>query len=1009
MRRRVTASAVLLAMGVTAASALPATAETPAELFISEYIEGSSFNKAVEIYNGTGADVDLAPYVLTQYSNGNTSASVNLDLDGTLAAGDVFVVAHGSADAAITAEADLTTGAGLFNGDDALVLTNAGAVVDSFGQVGVDPGSEWPGGGADDTLVRKAEICAGDTDPSDSFDASLEWDVLPTNTFTELGSHTATCDGGPVGDAAPSVASISPADGALGVSAEAAVEVTFSEPVDLAAGAITLECTETGSVAAAVAGGPTTYTLTPPASLALGEDCTVTVTASAVTDVDADDPPDSMEADVVSTFSVSPGAITIGEVQGTTDVSPYAGQTVTVEGVVVGDYEGASPALRGFYLQSPDGATDGDPATSDGIFVFHGSEDTVALGDAVSVTGEVSEFNGQTQIGFPDDITALEGELTASPADVALPFPDAGFAERFEGMAVTFDQQLYVTELYLLGRFGEVTVSSGERLDQPTAVVEPGAEANALQASNDLNRIKVDDALNNQNPDPIILGGGGEPLSASNTLRGGDSVTGLEGVMTYTWAGNSASGNAWRVRPASPEADAPEFVSENPRPTSAPEVGGDLTVASFNVLNYFLSIDGTGVECGPVGFEQECRGANTPFYDDLYPEDIELTRQTDKLVAALLELDADVIGIMEMENTPGVEPLAYLAEQLNAEVGAGTWSYVDTGVVGTDVIRVGMLYDTTAVEEIGDFAVLDSTVDPRFDDGRNRPSVAQTFGEIGTGETFTVVTNHWKSKGSCDDATGADADQGDGASCWNETRTLAAEAMVDWLDTYPTGTQDDDVMIIGDLNSYGQEDPIDVLRDAGYVELGGGDYSYVFDGQWGSLDYVFASATLAEQVTGSAHFHINADEPSVLDYNVDFKSPAQIESLYAPDMYRTSDHDPVLVGLDLYTPQPICEIDYTIHGQWPRGFITQVWITNTSDEPIEGWELAWEFAGDEQITQLWSGQHQQDGASVTVENMPWNATIKPGKRLTFGFLGSTADGALPVEEFTLNGGACTVD
>lgn len=476
--------------------------------------------------------------------------------------------------------------------------------------------------------------------------------------------------------------------------------------------------------------------------------------------------------------------------------------------------------------------------------------------------------------------------------------------------------------------------------------------------------------------------------------------------MTYTWAGNSASGNAWRVRPASPEADAPVFESENPRPAAAPEVGGDLKVASFNVLNYFLSIDGTGAVCGPVGFEQECRGANTPFFDEL-PEDIELTRQTDKLVAALLELDADVIGIMEMENTPGVEPLAYLAEQLNAEVGAGTWSYVDTGVVGTDVIRVGMLYDTTAVEEVGDFAVLDSSVDARFDDGRNRPSIAQTFGEIGTGETFTVVTNHWKSKGSCP-SSGPDADQGDGAACWNETRTLAAEALVDWLGTYPTGTEDDDVMIIGDLNSYGQEDPIDVLRDAGYVELGGGDYSYVFDGQWGSLDYVFASASLAEQVTGSAHFHINADEPSVLDYNVDFKSLDQIESLYAPDMYRTSDHDPVLVGLDLFSPEPICEIEYIIHGQWPRGFNTQVWITNTSDEPIQGWELAWEFAGDEQIKQLWSGHHEQEGASVTVENMPWNATIKPGKRLTFGFLGMTEEGTTPVEEFTLNGSACTV-
>ncbi|MFW2513220.1 ExeM/NucH family extracellular endonuclease [Demequina sp. SO4-13] len=1000
MQRRATASAVLLALGVTAASALPSAADTPTELLVSEYVEGSSFNKAVEIYNGTGEAVDLEPYVLTQYSNGNTSASVNLDLTGTLAAGDVFVVAHSSADPAILAQADLTSGAGLFNGDDALVLYRDEAVVDAFGQVGVDPGSQWPGGGADDTLRRLATVCAGDTDPFDEFDVADEWEVFPTNTFDGLGSHATECDGGPVEDEAPAVASTTPADGALGVSPAASLEVEFTEPV-VADGAFAVECTESGALSLAVDAGPTTFTLTPDAELAEGEECTLTVTASAVTDVDTNDPPDAMEGDLTATFTVSDGPLLISTVQGDGEESPLVGQTVTVEGVVVGDYEGASPNLRGFYLQSRDEDADGDPATSEGIFVFHGNEDEVSLGDVVSVTGEVAEYQGQTQIGFPDDLAVLDTGASVTPASVSLPFADADEAERYEGMAVEFGQGLYVTEFYQLGRFGEITVSSGDRLDQPTTVAEPGPEANAVQAANDLNRIKLDDALNNQNPDPIIYGGGGDPLTADNTLRGGDSVTGLTGVMTYTWAGNSASGNAWRVRPASPDADAPVFESNNPRPVSAPEVGGSVQVASFNVLNYFTTIDGDGPICGPVGSEQFCRGADS---------ELELERQTEKLVAAMLELDADVIGIMEMENTPGVEPLAYLAEAINGVAGAGTYSYVDSGAIGTDVIRVGFLYNTTTVSEAGDFAVLDSSVDPRFDDSNNRPALAQTFEETATGETFTAVANHWKSKGSCP-SSGANADQGDGAACWNETRTLAAEAIVDWVATSPTGVEDPDVFILGDLNSYAQEDPIDVLRDAGYVDMAADGYGYVFDGQWGSLDYVFASSSLAEQVTGSAHVNINADEPSVLDYNTDFKSEAQIDYLYSPDWYRTSDHDPVLVGLDLDSgpaPTPICEISYTIHGQRPGGFISQLWVTNTSDEPITGWEVEWTFAGDEQVTNLWSGQATQQGADVSVESMPWNGTIRPGKRTTFGFVGASVDGPLDIEEFVLNGSSCTV-
>ncbi|MEJ7771278.1 MAG: ExeM/NucH family extracellular endonuclease [Geodermatophilaceae bacterium] len=587
--------------------------------------------------------------------------------------------------------------------------------------------------------------------------------------------------------------------------------------------------------------------------------------------------------------------------QGSTDVSPCAGAVVTVEGVIVGDYEGPSPALRGFYLQEQDDETDADPVTSEGIFVFNNNLDSVSLGQAVTVTGTVAEFEGQTQISATGLIVGASSQ-TVTAAQVSLPLASATFLEQYEGMLVALPQTLTVTETFQLGRFGEIVVSSGDRLDQPTNVAEPGAPAQGVQAANNLNRLKFDDALQNQNTDPIVFGRNGDPLTAENTLRGGDTVTGAVGVMTYTWAGNSASGNAYRLRPVGDLSDGglvpggvvPDFEAANPRPTDAPDVGGSLQVAAFNVLNYFLTLDDGANQCGPDGFKADCRGA-----DDAE----ELERQRTKLLEAVLKLDADVLGIVEVENTTGVEPLADIVAGLNVLAGAGTYDYIETGTVGTDVIKVGLIYQPAAVTPLGDPAVLDKTVDPRFDSDNMRPSLAHSFTEVATGEVFTVVVNHFKSKG-CSGATGFDADQGDGQGCFNAMRTAAAEALRDWLATRPTEVQDDDVLIVGDLNSYAKEDPIDVLVKAGYVDLaalfvGEDAYSYVFDGQWGYLDYALASPSLVAQVTDAAEYHINADEPGILDYNTNFKSDAQVDYLYAPDEFRTSDHDPVLVGFAL--------------------------------------------------------------------------------------------------------------
>ena len=208
------------------------------------------------------------------------------------------------------------------------------------------------------------------------------------------------------------------------------------------------------------------------------------------------------------------------------------------------------PRLRGFYLQDPTG--DGDPATSDAIFVFNGgNQDLVDLGDVVTVTGNVGENQGQTQVSVTAANVVACGTGTVAPTDVTLPMASATAFERYEGMVVRMAQTLTVTEHFQLGRFGEVLLSSGGRLPQPTNVVEPGAPAIALQAQNDLNQILVDDATQAQNPDPIVFGRGGQPLSAENTLRGGDTTTNPVGVMTYTWGG--ASGQPQRLPGAAAE------------------------------------------------------------------------------------------------------------------------------------------------------------------------------------------------------------------------------------------------------------------------------------------------------------------------------------------------------------------------------------------------------------------------------------------------------------------------
>jgi predicted extracellular nuclease len=614
--------------------------------------------------------------------------------------------------------------------------------------------------------------------------------------------------------------------------------------------------------------------------------------------------------------SVIPDLVKIYDVQGSGRESPLAGQTVRIQGVVVGDFQDANGVhgdLNGFFVQEQTG--DGDSATSDGIFIFEpASALDVMPGDLVEVTGPVSEFFGETQISA--SAVSVLGSGSVAPTPVTL--PSAGVVdnadgrriadlEQFEGMLVSFPQTLTVTELFNLDRFGELRLAEGGRLFQYTQVSPPDIGGFPVYVDEIASRnVMLDDGLITQNPDPIRYPPPG--LDSDNPVRMGDTVTGLQAVITYR-RGSGGFGDAlYRTMPV----QEPVFVTGNTRPVR-PEVGGSLKVASINVLNYFTTIDDGGNNCFPG---VRCRGADSQE---------EFDRQREKLVTALVELDADVVGLVELENNfpdGTASAIADLVAGLNA-VASSTWDWVDPGTnVGDDAIAVGLIYKTDTVRLAPDTtpAILTDAdlpglglTAPIFDGmSTNRAPLAATFEEPATGGVFTVAVNHYKSKGASeldnpgtecgvdiDPATEPNCDQGDGQSFWNARRTQASEAVAAWLATGPTGSDDADIMIVGDLNAYVQEDPISFLKGMGYQNLTSdpATYTFVFDGQAGTLDYALVTPDLADQVTGVAEWHINADEADGLDYNLDFgRNPAIFDGTIP---FRSSDHDPVIVGLNL--------------------------------------------------------------------------------------------------------------
>lgn len=559
-----------------------------------------------------------------------------------------------------------------------------------------------------------------------------------------------------------------------------------------------------------------------------------------------------------TTAACRTASATLQDIQGDAMQSPRLGQQVTVNALVSASWQDET-ALGGFFITDAEGSA--------GLFV-QASTPSVAVGDRVSVTGTVSEAQQLTQLTAISALQHCGQGVVPEPTELTLPVTDLASFEALEGRLVRLPQTLTVNGTYLLARHGAFDVAP-ERLYSPTQVVTPGPAAQERKASYALMRLLIDD---NQAPNPAQVPYPAPALSADNPLRTGDQVSQIEGIL-------SEYNGSYRIQPTQPM----QFAHTNPRPAPPTRVADarSLRIATFNVLNYF---NGEGEQ---LTFPTQ-RGAKTATA---------FARQEAKIIAALSALDADIIGVMEVENDgyTASSAITRLVQQLSSQTGK-PWQFIRVAspTLGADAITNGLLYRSDRVAAIGEAFTLTSD---SFAYGSRQPLI-QRFQPKGTEESLVVAVNHFKSKGSCPrDTTDANAAQGDGQGCWNALRTASAEQLIAFLQTQPALAATSAHVVLGDFNAYAKEDPLRVFAEAGYhnraehFEPQG--YSYVYDAQAGSLDHLLVSDALHGRVLLQKHWLINADEPPALGYQFAEQQP----TWYAPNAYRASDHDPIIADI----------------------------------------------------------------------------------------------------------------
>ncbi len=673
--------------------------------------------------------------------------------------------------------------------------------------------------------------------------------------------------------------------------------------------------------------------------------------------------------------------VSIATIQGTGDASPLAGQAVTTTGVVTASY--ATGGLDGYYIQTP--GTGGEPDSHDAsnaVFVYSPTTvGSVAIGDHVQVTGIAGEFYDQTQITVQaEGLKVLEEPAEAVKAlTVGWPSTDQA-RETFEGMLWAPTGDFTVSDNYSLNQYGELTLAAGtEPLRQPTDVAAPGTPENeAVATSNQARQVGLDDgastdflkAENQDQPLPYLTEEDHVRVNGAATFTTDVVLSFSHGNWKFQPLNHLTADNAATVQPATFQAQ---------RPAAPESVGGELQIASFNVLNYFTTTGDQLSGCSyykdrdgnPITVRSGCLARGAANAENLQ-------RQQDKIVAAINSLGADVVSLEEIENSAKFgkdrdAALAALTEALNADA-PGTWDYVRSPkdlpeLKNEDVIRTAFIYRTADAEPVGESVILDDNT--AFSNARK--PLAQTFKAVGApdAEAFIAIVNHFKSKGSAPDS-GPNADQGDGQGAWNVARTAQAEALVAFADQLKADAGTDKVFLTGDFNAYSAEDPIKALEAAGYINQGAksGKHSYTFSGQVGSLDHIFASAAADAGVTGADVWNINSVESVALEYS---RFNVNAVNFYEPNLFRASDHDPVLVGFNTSTTGAdttklnLLNIN-DFHGRIDSNTVNFAGTVEMLKEEAPAGQSLFLSAGDNIGASLFASSVQQDKPTIDVLN-----------------------------------------
>jgi 5'-nucleotidase len=599
---------------------------------------------------------------------------------------------------------------------------------------------------------------------------------------------------------------------------------------------------------------------------------------------------------------------TIAEIQGTGATSPLAGKIATTRGVVTAAYP--TGGLNGFYIETP-GATTDD--ASDAIFVF-GSADTagVKIGDHVEVVGQVKEFAGTTELetGSAGDVTVLS-ETAAPIAPLAIPLPatEAG-REVHEGELLVPTGGFTVTNTFSTNQFAEIGLAAGTRpLLQPTDVADAQDKPaiDAITADNAARAVTLDDGASLNFLSAANQGIALPWLTKPKPIRVGAPVTFHAPVVL------EFRNNIWKFQPTSRVTDdgAATATFANTRTPAPEDVGGNLRLATFNVLNYFNTTGADFVTAGGTCSYFRDR-AGDPVTDNTCTPDgprgaaeaEDLERQQAKIVAAINALGADIVSLEEIENSVKLlgetnrdDALSDLVAALNEAAGSRVWAYAPSpapedlpALAEQDVIRSAFIYKPAAVDLVGASQVLVGSA--AFASARE--PLAQAFKPAGApvSSTFAVIVNHFKSKGS-----GTPDPDGQGNSTVD--RVAQAEALSTFADSFASERGTDKVFLTGDFNSYTEEDPLQVLYGDGYTNLESdtpGETTYSFSGLSGSLDHVLANGPALDLVSGVDIWNINSGESVAFEYS---RHNYNATDFYEANPYRASDHDPEVVGLNV--------------------------------------------------------------------------------------------------------------